>query len=655
MNATPEQIKHDQKWEAIAAACAVVVAYLASTFFPMVHRSLEPLGWAAAGCVLLVTFGTMLVPMKLIKSALALRDDESKGIMGSVLRHMVGVNAHPHLPYSLDPHTLTNETHLGKGSHLQNADGTLKHMVMPSREERARLFRRMDTDGNGVLTHAEVEKSIQQLWGSKLRSREVLLRSFDAADHSLDGTIGRTQFRLLLQYVIFFNQNWDLFAQIDLDHDERVVWEEFVRGLDVLGIRMTEAEQKQVFMGLDEDNGFVRFGEFCSWAARRCVADGLLDAPTNVPVGAEGHVGGITLQPMPYNSPGAITGASMSHGSPSPRLHSNHSGMRSPMNVTAPSLLQSPSPNTTASYTGPTGALLLPSEEQRGRLFRQMDQTGNGLVPVDVVQAQVGRMWPQLDHTQSLKWALQAADVNHDGMIGRTEFKLLLQYLVFFHTLADKFAEIDIDHDQFLNYHEFKRGCDILGLNVNDVEAQRIFVSLEEDQGDQHITFAEFAAWSARRALHLGLIGKEPMQPREHWDGSRPDNAGGIYTGANGTTGARSPTGMHRRHPTVSASNQAAFQKVTEILARTFRDNNVDAVTAFKAFDKDGDNTVDKAEFRQAIKALHLQGQITERDIDATLAMLDTDGDGTIDYMEFTKYFRTDKLAGMQPERGPRA
>ena len=46
------------------------------------------------------------------------------------------------------------------------------------------------------------------------------------------------------------------------------------------------------------------------------------------------------------------------------------------------------------------------------------------------------------------------------------------------------------------------------------MEAGRIFNSMEEDDvqnQNQQISFQEFASWSARRALYLGLIGKEPV------------------------------------------------------------------------------------------------------------------------------------------------
>ena len=432
---TPAQIKHDQMWEAIAAGLAVVSAYLAATAIPMASRSLEPVGWGAAGCIIFVTFGSMLVPTRLIKEALLNRDEATSGVMGALLRQVVAPNSRPSAmtPEQLRRKSMNAQLAGKSGSEaglgLNTLGGPLnQRMTMPSRDDRARLFRRMDVEGNGVLTHADVKRAVNELWGTKIRNAQVLMRAFDAADHSLDGTIGRTQFRMLLQYVIFFNQNWDLFSAIDLDHDQRIVWEEFTRGLDTLGLNLTEIEQRQIFQGMDEDQGFVRYAEFCSWAARRCVSEGKLDAApgqdgyAGAGGGMAGNLGGFGMGQM--NQSGQFGGQDMSMRSQGAGAYGQSPGMsgiqRSGSNQgQSLSLLDSPKLGQTGmtSYIAAHGALLLPSEEQRARIFRTLDAQGMGLVAFDVVKLQVMKLWGLDPSTPALNWALQAADVNSDGMV----------------------------------------------------------------------------------------------------------------------------------------------------------------------------------------------------------------------------------------------
>ena len=143
-------------------------------------------------------------------------------------------------------------------------------MVMPNKEQRARLFRRMDYNGNGVLSLAEIDKAVVELWPT-LNHKPVLMRAYQAADVNADGMIGRREFKLLLEYVLYFHRLWGKFEEIDTDKDHRIDEDEFIRGCKLVGLStVSEAEAKRIFEAMDEDaGGFVRFSEFCSWCARR--------------------------------------------------------------------------------------------------------------------------------------------------------------------------------------------------------------------------------------------------------------------------------------------------------------------------------------------------------------------------------------------------
>jgi Ca2+-binding EF-hand superfamily protein len=146
-------------------------------------------------------------------------------------------------------------------------------LVMPNKEERARIFRRMDYNGNGVLSLAEIDKAVVELW-PQLNNKQVLMRAYQAADVNGDGLIGRREFRLLLQYVLYFHRLWDRFDAIDTDHDHRLTLSEFTNGCSLLGIPVADNEAANVFGEMDTDNGgVVRFTEFCVWCARHTVAN----------------------------------------------------------------------------------------------------------------------------------------------------------------------------------------------------------------------------------------------------------------------------------------------------------------------------------------------------------------------------------------------
>eukprot|EP01046_Picozoa_sp_COSAG06_P092396 COSAG06_NODE_38624_length_421_cov_1.118012_1_plen_78_part_01 len=78
---------------------------------------------------------------------------------------------------------------------------------MPTKEERNAAFRRIDYNGNGALSLAEIDKAVVEIW-PHFNHKRALMRAYKAADLNGDGLIKRREFRLLLNYVIFFNKLW---------------------------------------------------------------------------------------------------------------------------------------------------------------------------------------------------------------------------------------------------------------------------------------------------------------------------------------------------------------------------------------------------------------------------------------------------------------
>ena len=111
--------------------------------------------------------------------------------------------------------------------------------------------------------------------------------------------IGRSEFPKLLRYLVYFNNLWHKFDEIDVDGDHRIgqspapafvgsikrrnaLWthcdrllvttdlKEFGRGCAVIGLKLSEEEARVEFSSCDTDGGgMILFAEFCTWSAKR--------------------------------------------------------------------------------------------------------------------------------------------------------------------------------------------------------------------------------------------------------------------------------------------------------------------------------------------------------------------------------------------------
>ena len=138
-----------------------------------------------------------------------------------------------------------------------------------TKQKRDKLFRRMDFNGNGALSLAEIDKAVVELW-PRLNHKKPLMRAYKAADVSGDQVIGRREFRLLLKYLVYFNNLWAKFEEIDRDHDGRLSLAEFKDASKTLNIPIANWKAEEDFASMDENGGgVVLFDEFCRWCAER--------------------------------------------------------------------------------------------------------------------------------------------------------------------------------------------------------------------------------------------------------------------------------------------------------------------------------------------------------------------------------------------------
>ena len=150
-------------------------------------------------------------------------------------------------------------------------------LEMLSKEERRAAFDRMDVNGNGGLSLAEIDKAIVEVY-PQFDQKPALIRAYKAADRDGSGFITRKEFGKLLHFLGYFTDLWHNFEKIDTDHDRRLDLTEFMGASALVGHAMSEEEAVSEFRNMDEDGGgFVLFDEFCVWCAHRHLGDGFED------------------------------------------------------------------------------------------------------------------------------------------------------------------------------------------------------------------------------------------------------------------------------------------------------------------------------------------------------------------------------------------
>ena len=149
-------------------------------------------------------------------------------------------------------------------------------LTMPDKQGRKALYNRMDVNGNGGLSLADIDKSVVEgLVGSALgcpdfNHKPALIRAYKAADTSGDGFIERNEFAKLLRFIVYFNNLWHKFEEVDSDHDRRIDAQEFAAGCTTMGMSLSDEEAAAQFAECDTDGGgMIMFGEFCAWCAEQ--------------------------------------------------------------------------------------------------------------------------------------------------------------------------------------------------------------------------------------------------------------------------------------------------------------------------------------------------------------------------------------------------
>jgi len=129
------------------------------------------------------------------------------------------------------------------------------------------LFQRLDPNGNGHLSLAELDKGVVELW-PHLNHKPAVMRAYKAADTSGNGWIGKREFKHFLKYLVYFVELWNTFADIDTSDDRRLTKAELVSGGGLIGL--SKGELEHAFDSMDKNKGgYVLFDEFCMYMAKQ--------------------------------------------------------------------------------------------------------------------------------------------------------------------------------------------------------------------------------------------------------------------------------------------------------------------------------------------------------------------------------------------------
>ena len=140
----------------------------------------------------------------------------------------------------------------------------LQNIRIPPKMEVMELFDRLDENGSGKLSLAELDKGIVMSY-PVLNNKPAIMAAYKAADRNGDGFVHRSEFGFFIRFIVYYNNLWQVFESVDKDGDRRISKEEFVKAADKLDL---DGDVNKAFDEMDTNKGgMVLFGEMIHWFA----------------------------------------------------------------------------------------------------------------------------------------------------------------------------------------------------------------------------------------------------------------------------------------------------------------------------------------------------------------------------------------------------
>eukprot|EP01065_Artemidia_motanka_P040122 TRINITY_DN4974_c1_g3_i5.p1 TRINITY_DN4974_c1_g3~~TRINITY_DN4974_c1_g3_i5.p1 ORF type:complete len:546 (+),score=178.43 TRINITY_DN4974_c1_g3_i5:53-1690(+) len=332
----------------------------------------------------------------------------------------------------------------------------------PTSEERKALFGRLDPNGNGMLSLAELDRGVVMLWPD-FNNKPAIMRAYKAADINGTGFIGKREFKYFLKYLQYYTDLFRQFSAVDTSRDRRVTLQEMRDASGTVGI--PKADIESAFRAMDRNRGgFVLFDEFAMWMAKHKVDK--------------------ELGPLLARAQG---NAASYHSAASRGSSRTSRSSRASAKVTKRKKIP---------------ALPYPTPQDRKKLFERLDPNGNGTLSLAELDKGVVELWPQFNHKPAIMRAYKAADTSGNGWIGKREFKHFLKYIVHFVELWNAFGDIDTSDDRRITREELSAAGDLFGMSRQELSSA--FDRMDKNGGG-YVLFEEFCMYIAKHRADIEL------------------------------------------------------------------------------------------------------------------------------------------------------
>merc|ERR1719326_785821 len=129
-------------------------------------------------------------------------------------------------------------------------DNDMRTYGLVERSDLKKLWRRLDFNGNNIVSLAEIDKMVVELvnggqWPAWLNNKPALMRAYKKTilkDGDGDDWVEKKEFHALLLNIFWFNRLWQVFDAIDTGDDRRMDVNEFVQGMGKLGLHLSQQE-----------------------------------------------------------------------------------------------------------------------------------------------------------------------------------------------------------------------------------------------------------------------------------------------------------------------------------------------------------------------------------------------------------------------------
>ncbi|RGB32969.1 hypothetical protein C1646_762286 [Rhizophagus diaphanus] len=139
------------------------------------------------------------------------------------------------------------------------------------------------------------------------------------------------------------------------------------------------------------------------------------------------------------------------------------------------------------------------SKNQVKKIFDVFDYNNDGTISYNEINRAVVRLYPHfLKNDSIIMRAYKAADVSQDDVIDFNEFGRLIDLLHYYNELSCIFKRLDIDNNGRINFEEFKKGHDLIGIRNTMLMEKFDEICVNNKK---HILFDEFLDYAAKIKL----------------------------------------------------------------------------------------------------------------------------------------------------------